>query len=464
MLAFRRVSLRSKNLLASQPSAFSGLRFFAAKDFPPHTRITMPALSPTMTSGNIGEWHKKIGDEISAGDVLVEIETDKAQMDFECQEEGFLAKILMPAGSKDVDVNHPIAVLVENKDDVDKFASYVIDDVSSTPSSSEPAASVPETKVNSESTAVRTSTTANSSPNGRIFASPIAKKIAGERGVELSGIQGTGPNGRIVKADVEGFQARAPVVADAAPTVAAPKVAVSVAPIAGSEYEDIPLTNMRKVIASRLQESKSTIPHYYLTVEIVMDKVLKLREVLNEQSKGAYKLSVNDFIIKAAGLALKQVPECNSQWLDTSIRRYKTVDISVAVSTPSGLITPIVKNADAKGLSTISNTVKDLATRARDNKLAPNEFQGGTFTISNLGMFGIKNFTAIINPPQSCILAVGSTEKKLVPDTAQPNGFSVVHTMHVSLSCDHRVVDGAVGAQWLAKFKEHVENPLTLML
>ena len=220
----------------------------------------------------------------------------------------------------------------------------------------------------------------------------------------------------------------------------------------------------RKVIANRLQESKSTIPHYYLTVEITMDKINKLRESFNDSGAGQFKLSVNDFVIKAAALSMKSVPEVNSAWADSYIRRYDNVDISVAVSTPAGLITPIVKSADMKGLVAISNDVKELAKRGRENKLAPNEYQGGTFTISNLGMFGVKQFTAIINPPQSCILAVGGTDLKMVPDSTKPTGFSVVNVMHVTLSCDHRVVDGAVGAQWLAKFKEYMENPLKLML
>lgn len=418
----------------------------------------MPALSPTMTSGSLGEWHKKVGDEIVAGDVLVEIETDKAQMDFECQDEGFLAKVLMESGSKDVPVNTPIAVFVENKEDAEKFANVTAADFAEAESVPPPSG---DTVPNDSAPVSKASSVPSQAPpssTSRVFASPVAKKIASEKGIDIGSVPPTGPNNRVVKADVEGFS---PAAAPAKATASAP---MSIEPIAGASYEDMELSNMRKVIASRLQESKSSIPHYYLTVEIVMDKVLKLREVFNEQSKGQYKLSVNDFLVKSAALALKQVPEVNSQWMGSFIRKYNTVDISVAVSTPSGLITPIVKNADLKGLVSISDNIKDLAKRGRDNKLAPEEYQGGTFTISNLGMFGIKEFTAIINPPQSCILAVGATENKMVPDSNKESGFAVVQTMNVTMSCDHRVVDGAVGAKWLAKFKENVENPLTLML
>ena len=300
----------------------------------------------------------------------------------------------------------------------------------------------------------------SASSSDRVIASPLAKKLAADRGIDLRDLpSGSGPNNRIVKADVDSYK---PAAKTAPATVAAP-VKPAIAAVGGPSYTEVPLTNMRKVIAARLLESKTTIPHYYLTSEITMDKVLKLRQVLNEQANSQYKLSVNDFVVKAAALALRQVPECNSGWADDFIKQFNNVDICVAVSTPAGLITPIVANADLRGLASISNNVRDLAVKARENKLAPHEYQGGSFTISNLGMFGVNEFSAIINPPQSCILAVGKTEKQVVPGEGD-NQFAVVSKMKVTLSCDHRVVDGAVGAQWLSKFRDYLENPLTLLL
>ncbi|KAF9394184.1 pyruvate dehydrogenase complex dihydrolipoamide acetyltransferase component (E2) [Mortierella sp. AD011] len=432
--------------------------------FPKHITINMPALSPTMTMGNIGEWQKKIGDVITPGDVLVEIETDKAQMDFECQEEGYLAKILAAGGSKEVNVSQPIAILVEDKDDVEKFADFTAADAgsSSAPAKVEEtpkteAAPKAEAPKKEEAPKDTTNATPSHSDAERIFASPIAKKIANEKNVSLGDIKGTGPSGRIVKADVEGYTP-APKAASAPATKAAPAAAAP----SGAAYTDIPLTNMRKIIAQRLSESKQSIPHYYVTVEMEMDKVMKLREVLNKASEDKYKLSVNDFIVKASALALKDVPEANSSWMNDSIRQYHTADICVATSTPAGLITPIVANAETKGLATISNQVKDLAARARANKLAPQEYQGGTFTISNMGMYGVKHFTAIINPPQSCILAVGAAEKRVVP--ADDGEVRTATIMAVTLSSDHRTVDGAVAATFLKAFKGYIENPLKMLL
>lgn len=426
----------------------------------------MPALSPTMTQGNIGVWAKKEGDEITAGDVLVEIETDKAQMDFEFQEDGFIAKILVESGSKDVKVNQPLAILVENKEDVEKFANYTIDDALSAGSSA-PQESAKEStkkaeapKTTTESSKPEPQTQEPSSNSGeRVIASPLAKKLATEKGIELSDIVGTGPNNRITKADVESHKPAAKPKRSAAPaeTVAAPVSSTGA-------YTDIPLSNIRKVIATRLTESKQQIPHYYLTVEANVDKVMKLRQHLNSISKDSYKLSVNDFVAKAAALAMKDVPDVNSAWHGDFIRQYHSVDISIATATPTGLITPIVKSVEAKGLSSISNEIKSLAARARNNELKPHEYQGGTFTISNLGMFGVNSFTAIINPPQSCILAVGTTQNRLVADATTEKGFKESSVMSVTLSCDHRVVDGAVGAQWLKAWKSYIENPLTMLL
>ncbi|KAF9966218.1 pyruvate dehydrogenase complex dihydrolipoamide acetyltransferase component (E2) [Mortierella alpina] len=443
-------------------------RFYSSKSYPSHITINMPALSPTMTMGNIGTWQKKVGDAIAPGDVLVEIETDKAQMDFECQEEGYIAKILADSGSKEVTINQPIAIMVENKEDIEKFADFTVADAggaAAAPAATEEkkeeapkAAEAPK----AEAEAPKSSDSANAAPSrsdaDRIFASPLAKKIANEKNISLSELSGSGPHGRIVKADVEGYTP----AAKAAPATKAASASTPAAAPAGAAYTDIPLTNMRKIIAQRLTESKQNIPHYYVTVECEMDKVMKLREVLNKASEDKYKLSVNDFIVKASALALKAVPEANSSWMNDTIRQYHTADICVATSTPTGLITPIVANAESKGLATISNQVKDLAARARANKLAPHEYQGGTFTISNMGMYGIKHFTAIINPPQSCILAVGATEKRVVP--GEDGEVRTASIMAVTLSSDHRTVDGAVSAQFLNAFKGYLENPLKMLL
>ncbi|KAF9542602.1 pyruvate dehydrogenase complex dihydrolipoamide acetyltransferase component (E2) [Mortierella hygrophila] len=399
-------------LFASTSMAKANMvRYYSAKSYPSHLVINMPALSPTMTMGNIGTWQKKVGDAVAAGDVLVEIETDKAQMDFECQEEGYIAKILVDSNTKEVNISQPIAILVENKEDIEKFADFTVDSTAAAPAAAAPA---PEKKESPKPVETPKST-----------------------------------------------EAPKPEAAKKAASTPAPKAAAP----ASATYTDIPVTNMRKIIAQRLSESKQTVPHYYVTVECEMDKVLKLREVLNKASEDKYKLSVNDFVVKASALALRAVPEANSAWMNDSIRQYHSSDICVATSTPTGLITPIVANADKKGLSAISNQVKDLASRARANKLAPHEYQGGTFTISNMGMFGIKHFTAIINPPQSCILAVGSTEKHVLPARAGEEGeFRTASVMAVTLSSDHRTVDGAVAAQFLKAFKGYLEEPLKLLL
>lgn len=418
-------------------------------EFPPHEIILMPALSPTMTSGNIGTFHKAVGDALQSGDLLCEIETDKAQMDLEVQEEGFLAKILMGEGTKEAEVGKPLAIVVSKKEDIAAFANYtseseVADSISSniTTSTESKEASTPQAAATlAPSVSVSQNSTAKQSDT-RVKASPLAKKLASEKGINLSELKGSGPNGRIIKADIpQTVKETITQTSKDANTVA---------------YVDLPLSNVRKVIASRLTQSKQEIPHYYLSVDIQMDKILELRSKFNstallQETFGSFKLSVNDFIVKAAAMALKKVPECNSAWYGDFIRQYDTVDICVAVSTPAGLITPIIPAADTKGLVSISGKVKELATRAKINKLKPEEYQGGTFTISNLGMYGVDSFTAIINPPQSCILAVGATR-------------SDSQKMTVTLSCDHRVVDGATGARWLAQFKKYLEEPEQMIL
>lgn len=434
----------------------------------------MPALSPTMTQGNIGPWKKKIGDQVSAGDVLVEIETDKAQMEFECQEEGFLAKILLPEGAKEAQVGQPLAILASKKDDVSKFDDYKASTApkaatesssgspehsTATASSTTPSASTTTSAPSATTTPSASSTTASAADAApgrtpsiqfshgpdRVFASPLAKATARAMNLNLGTITGSGPHGRVIRADV----------------VAAGSTAATGIP-AGAAFVDEPVSTMRKVIAERLTLSKQSIPHYYLTTEIVMDRLLAIREQLNKRGAGKYKLSVNDFIIKAAALAMASVPAVNSAWQGTTIRRYRHADISVAVATESGLITPIVTRAETKGLVAISEEMRELASKARENKLRPEQFQGGSFTISNLGMYGVKHFTAIINPPQACILAVGATERRLLPD---PEGEATLGSvMTVTMSCDHRVVDGATGATWLQHFKSYLEEPATMVL
>ncbi|CAO3611177.1 unnamed protein product [Mucor fragilis] len=420
------------------PQAQKEARGYSSKSFPPHNVIAMPALSPTMTAGGIGKFQKAVGDAINPGDVLVEIETDKAQMDFECQEEGFLAKVFVSEGDKDIPVGKPIAIFVDDESDVEAFKDFTLEDAS--PASAAPAAeeAAPAAEEKKESTPA-----------------PAASESSGDR------TKGSAPGGRIVKSDVENFKETS---APAAPPAAPLPAAYAPQGASGDAFNDQPTTSMRKIIASRLAESKQTVPHYYLTVEVNMDKVSKLRQVLNQSSKGEYKLSVNDFVIKASALALKSVPEVNSAWQGDFIRQYNSADICVAVATPTGLITPIIGQAETKGLSAISSQVKDMAKRARDGKLAPAEYQGGSFTISNLGMFGVSNFTAIINPPQSCILAIGGTQQKVVADETTESGFAVRDVMEVTLSADHRVVDGAVGATWLQSFKGFMENPLKMLL
>ncbi|XP_064231479.1 dihydrolipoyllysine-residue acetyltransferase component of pyruvate dehydrogenase complex, mitochondrial isoform X2 [Aotus nancymaae] len=402
--------------------------------YPAHMQVLLPALSPTMTMGTVQRWEKKVGEKLSEGDLLAEIETDKATIGFEVQEEGYLAKILVPEGTRDVPLGTPLCIIVEKEADISAFADYRPTEVTdlkpqAPPPTPPPVATVPPTPQPLAPTPSAPCPATPAGPKGRVFVSPLAKKMAVEKGIDLTQVKGTGPDGRITKKDIDSF----------VPPKAAP------------------------VIAQRLMQSKQTIPHYYLSIDVNMGEVLLLRKELNKILEGRSKISVNDFIIKASALACLKVPEANSSWMDTVIRQNHVVDVSVAVSTPAGLITPIVFNAHIKGLETIANDVISLATKAREGKLQPQEFQGGTFTISNLGMFGIKNFSAIINPPQACILAIGASEDKLVPADNE-KGFDVASMMSVTLSCDHRVVDGAVGAQWLAEFRKYLEKPITMLL
>lgn len=435
--------------------------------YPTHMKITLPALSPTMTMGTVQRWEKKVGEKLSEGDLLAEIETDKATIGFEVQEEGYLAKIMVAEGTRDVPLGTPLCIIVEKESDIAAFKDYVetgVAEVSTPPPAPAPTPAAAAPAAAAAPSPAPAAAAPAAPRKGRVFVSPLAKKLAAEKGIDLAQISGSGPDGRITRKDIESFvpPKAAPAVA-AAPTPAAPAPAAAPAAPAGT-FTDIPISNIRKVIAQRLMQSKQTIPHYYLSVDVNMDQVLELRKELNAEVKAQnIKLSVNDFIIKASALACLKVPECNSSWMDTVIRENHVVDMSIAVSTASGLITPIVFNAHTKGLVAISSDVSALAAKARDGKLQPHEFQGGTFTISNLGMFGIKNFSAIINPPQACILAVGGSDKRLVPADNE-KGFDVASMMSVTLSCDHRVVDGAVGAQWLAEFRKFLEKPVTMLL
>lgn len=428
-------------------------------DLPPHQEIGMPSLSPTMTEGNIARWLKKEGDKVSPGEVLCEIETDKATVEMECMEEGFLAKIIHGDGAQNIKVGEIIAVTVEDEDEIGKFKDYK-------PSQSSPPAKSSSAPKKVEQGPTKTPLSAPSRPQEaksakeRVFASPLARKLAEDNNVPLASIKGTGPDGRVLKADVEDY------LASPAKDSKAKDTPAQVLPAQGLSYSDIPNAQIRKVTASRLLLSKQTIPHYYLTVDSCVDKLMELRSQLNsiQEANGGKRISVNDLVIKAAALALRKVPACNSSWMNDFIRQYHDVNINVAVQTDNGLFVPVIRNADKKGLSVISEEVKHLAQKAKDNSLKPEDYEGGTFTVSNLGgPFGVKQFCAIINPPQSGILAVGSAERRVVPGSG-PNQFEFRSYMSVTLSCDHRVIDGAVGAEWLKAFKGYIENPNSMLL
>jgi pyruvate dehydrogenase E2 component (dihydrolipoamide acetyltransferase) len=426
------------------------------------TNILMPALSPTMTEGKLSRWLKKEGEAVKSGDVLAEIETDKATMEVEAVDEGFLAKIVVPDGTDAVAVNAVIGVLTETKGES-------VDAPKEAPKAA-PKAPPQETPTPVAATAAAAKPEAAPAPEARgerVFASPLARRMAKQAGIDLAGIKGTGPNGRIVKADLgkaPAASAEAPKTQTESAAPAAPKPAAP-APAITAPHTKVPNSSMRKIIAKRLAESKQTVPHFYLTTNIEIDALLKLRAELNGKSPkdgpAAFKLSVNDLIIKACAVALRRHPMVNSTYTEEAIIQYTDVDISIAVAIPDGLITPIIRQADGLGLAAISNKMKDLGARAKAGKLKPDEFQGGGFSISNLGMFGIAEFAAIINPPQSAILAVGAGEKRPVVKNDQ---LAIATLMTVTLSCDHRVVDGALGAEFLATLKGIIEEPLSLML
>jgi len=466
------------------------------------TNILMPALSPTMTEGTLARWLKKEGEQIRAGDVIAEIETDKATMEVEAVDEGVLSKILVADGTAGVKVNDPIAVLQgegEEASTTSAPAAAPPTAVQAPPAATPSAPAAAPAAASAPAQQPTAQPMANGHDAHRVFASPLARRMAKQAGIDLSTMRGTGPNGRIIRADIEAKQSAAPSSAErveaqtveaqagsresdapqqapvqqvkpAAP-VAAPSLSAP-APMAPPKatpitvpHELVPNSTMRKVIARRLLESHQQVPNFYVTMDIEIDALLKLRADLNARApkdgKGAFKLSVNDLVIKAAAVALRRVPKMNASYTEDATVVYDDVDISVAVSMPDGLITPIVRRADQKGLAAISAEMKDLGARAKSGKLKPEEFQGGSFSISNLGMFGVKQFTAIINPPQAGILAVGAGEQRPV---VRNGALAIASVMTCTLSVDHRVADGALGAEWMQVFKGIVEDPLSLML
>jgi pyruvate dehydrogenase E2 component (dihydrolipoamide acetyltransferase) len=432
-------------------------------------KILMPALSPTMTEGNLAKWLKNEGDTVKAGDVIAEIETDKATMEVEAVDEGTLGKILVPGGTEGVKVNEPIALLLEEGEDSSALNGAGGAPAGKANGEARPTAPAAPPAAAPQAPPAQASAAPTADLGERIAASPLARRMAAQAGIDLKSVKGSGPHGRIVKSDIEvalkGGARPAPTPEAKAEPAAAPAgaPAASPAPTAPptAAYDEIPLNNMRKVIARRLTEAKQTIPHFYLTIDCELDALLAMRAQLNAREGADYKLSVNDFVIKAVALGMRKVPGVNAAWGGDKIYQFKDVDVSVAVAIDGGLITPIIRKADQKGLSTISSEMKDLAKRAKDGKLKPEEFQGGGFSISNLGMFGIKDFLAVINPPQACILAVGAGEKRPV---VKGDEIKIATVMSVSLSTDHRVVDGALGAVFLQEFKRFVEDPLALLL
>ena len=448
--------------------------------------ILMPALSPTMEKGNLAKWLKKEGDKVKSGDIIAEIETDKATMEVEAVDEGTIAKIVVAAGTADVPVNQVIAVLAGEGEDV-KAAAAGAGSAAPAPKPQPAAAAPPTPKAEAPKPAPSAAPTAAppkpqaaapqaSSSGDRVFASPLARRLAKEAGIDVLRIQGSGPHGRIIARDVEGAKsgkgmkpAGAPATApSAAPTVAPSMSDAQVrALFEEGSYEVVPHDGMRRTIAQRLTQSMQTIPHFYLTMDCNIGKLLEAREEINaaapknKEGKPAYKLSVNDFVLKALALALQRIPDANVSWTEGGMLKHKHSDVGVAVAIPNGLITPIIRHAESKSLSTISNEMKDFAARARARKLKPNEYQGGTTAVSNLGMYGIKDFTAVINPPHATILAVGAGEERAIVKNGK---IEIAHIMSVTLSCDHRAVDGALGAELIGAFKALIENPVMMVV
>jgi pyruvate dehydrogenase E2 component (dihydrolipoyllysine-residue acetyltransferase) len=443
--------------------------------------ILMPALSPTMEKGNLAKWLKKEGDKVKSGDVIAEIETDKATMEVEAVDEGTIAKIVVPEGTQDVAVNDVIAVLAGDGEDVKAAGAGAAPPKAAEAPAAKPAAAVapaatPAPKPAAPAVAPAPAPQAAApqvNGHARVFSSPLARRLAKEAGIELTRINGSGPHGRIVARDVEGAKSGKGLKAPAAAPSGAPALAPSMsdqqirALFEDGSYEVVPHDGMRRTIAQRLTASIQTIPHFYLTMDCDIGKLLEAREEINaaapkdKEKKPLYKLSVNDFVIKAMAIALQRIPDCNVSWTEGGMLKHKHSDIGVAVAMPGGLITPIIRKAETKSLSTISGEMKDFAARARARKLKPEEYQGGTTAVSNLGMYGIKDFTAVINPPHATILAVGTSEERPV---VRGGKIEIAQIMSVTLSCDHRAVDGALGAELIGAFKQLIENPVMMMV
>jgi pyruvate dehydrogenase E2 component (dihydrolipoamide acetyltransferase) len=450
--------------------------------------ILMPALSPTMEKGNLAKWLKKEGDKVKSGDVIAEIETDKATMEVEAVDEGTIAKILIPEGTQDVAVNDVIAVLAGDGEDVKsagagaasappKTATASQASAAATPAAPPPPSTAPAAKIPTPAAAAQAPQAATSAPqtNGhaRTFSSPLARRLAKEAGIELARINGSGPHGRVIARDVEEAKSGKGLKAPAAPPAGAPALAPSMsdkqilALFEPGSYEVVPHDGMRRTIAQRLTASVQTIPHFYLTIDCDIGKLLAAREEINaaapkdKEKNPLYKLSVNDFVIKAMAIALQRKPDCNVSWTEAGMLKHKHSDIGVAVAMPGGLITPIIRKAETKSLSMISSEMKDFAARARARKLKPEEYLGGTTAVSNLGMYGISHFTAVINPPHATILAVGTSEERPV---VRAGKIEIAHMMSVTLSCDHRAIDGALGAELIGAFKMLIENPVMMMV
>jgi pyruvate dehydrogenase E2 component (dihydrolipoamide acetyltransferase) len=453
-------------------NGLTAVRSFSS--LPDHEVVGLPALSPTMEAGNIAKWHKNEGELVAAGDIICEVETDKAVVDYEATDDFYLAKILKQAGSGEIKVGEPIFVTVAEADDVPAFAGFSADGAALPASEPAPAAATP-----APAAPAAASTPAPAAPaaapardsSERVFASPLAKKVARESGAILSVINGSGPHGRIVKADVEDALARGQTVpaaeTTAAAPAAAPATAAPAAPVATHDYVDYPISTEAQILAQQLTQQKLDVPHYHLTADLTIDKLLAARARLNAGRSEEEKLSVNDFIVRAASLAMRKVPEVNSAWKGSFIRQYNDTSINLIVSTANGgSVAPVIANVNRKGLSDINKDVRELVAKANDASLSSAEVANGTFSISNVGMYDVKSLAGIVRPDQACLLGLGAIEKKVVPndDPDATQIYKYAQVMSATLACDHRVIDGAVGAQWLAVFKELVEDPLKMIL
>ncbi|TMW59679.1 hypothetical protein Poli38472_004748 [Pythium oligandrum] len=453
----------------AQQAMMAGARSFSS--YPEHEVVGMPALSPTMETGTIAKWLKTEGEQVAAGDILCQVETDKAVVDFEAQDEFYLAKILKPEGTADIQVGEPIFVSVEDADAVAAFSSFSLEGGASAPAAEAAPTPAPAQPEAPKPAAAAPATAAPARNNSeRVFASPLAKKIARESGLVLSAVNGTGPNGRVVKADVESALANGQASAPAETKSAAPAAASSSSapqPTTTHDYTDYPISPEAQSYAHQLTQQKLEVPHFHLTVDLTLDKLLQARDRLNAGLAEEAKLSVNDFLVRAASLAMKKIPEVNSAWKGSFIRQYHDTSINLVVSTANGgTVSPVIANVNHKGLTEINEDIRALINKANDQSLSSEDLAAGTFTISNVGMYDVRSLAGIVSPNQSCFLGFGTIEKKVVPndDPEATQIYKYAQILTATLACDHRVVDGAVGAQWLAVYKELVEDPLKMIL